>query len=186
MKICPFIFACLLGSSVAAQTLSYKTWNPAQESFNSIQGKGWPGQTSSYYDRLPAKAEKTVRGDVWDLSRNSAGMSVRFRTDAEEIVVRYAVTGELSMPHMESIGVSGVDLYSKTIDGEWLWCGGRFNFGDTIVCRFAKLDGKDAHVANREYTLYLPLYNTVKWMEIQVPQQNAFSALWVKFWGFNT
>lgn len=177
MKFNLFIFACLLGSSVAAQPLSYKTWNPALESFNTIQGKGWPGQTRSYYDRLPAKAEKMVRDDVWDLSRNSAGMSVRFRTDAEEIVVRYTVTGELNMPHMESIGVSGVDLYSKTIDGEWRWCGGRFKFGDTIVCRFTKLDGKDGHVPNREYTLYLPLYNTVKWMEIRVPEQNAFSAL---------
>src|SRR3954454_22409924 len=46
-----------------------------------VEGKGWQ-QTKSFYDRLPAKAEGVVRAPVWNLSRHSTGMCVRFVTDA--------------------------------------------------------------------------------------------------------
>src|SRR5687768_11373652 len=46
-----------------------------------VEGKGWQ-ETARYYDRLPAKAESTVRPPVWTLSRHSAGMLARFETDA--------------------------------------------------------------------------------------------------------
>src|SRR4029453_995149 len=42
-----------------------------------LEGKGW-GDTKNYFDRFPTKAEVKVRPEVWSLSRNSAGMAVRF------------------------------------------------------------------------------------------------------------
>ena len=30
---------------------------------------------------------------------------------------------------MPAIGVSGVDLYSRSINGKWLWAAGKFSFG---------------------------------------------------------
>ena len=155
----------------------YTTWNPAKDSMRVLEGQAWPGEVKSFYDRLPAKAETIVRTPVWNLSRNSAGMQLRFQTNADEIVVRYAVTGPLQMAHMPSTGVSGVDLYSKTIDGKWLWAAGKYAFGDTIVYRFTNLSTNDQHVKDREYNLYLPLYNSVKWMEISYPKQSSFKPL---------
>src|SRR5437016_11675143 len=46
-----------------------------------VEGQGWK-DTKDPFDRLPAKAEKTVRPPVWNLSRHSAGLCVRFVTDA--------------------------------------------------------------------------------------------------------
>jgi lysophospholipase L1-like esterase len=81
------------------------------------------------------------------------------------------------MPHMPATGVSGLDLYSKNIDGKWQWAAGIFSFGDTITYKFSNLVTNDRHVKNRDYTLYLPLYNSVKWMEISVPQTTLFTPL---------
>lgn len=82
------------------------------------------------------------------------------------------------MPHMPSTGVSGVDLYAKNGDGEWLWCGGKYSFRDTVKYDFQNLQPNDQyHQSGREYRLYLPLYNRVKWLEIGVPEDAIFEAL---------
>jgi hypothetical protein len=153
---------------------AYRTWNPATDTLKVLEGRAWPGELIDFYDRLPSRAQQTVRGPVWGLSKNSAGLQLRFQTNADEIIVRYTVAGSLQMPHMPATGVSGVDLYAKTIDGKWQWAGGKFSFGDTIVYRFTNLVTTDQHVGNREYTLYLPLYNSVKWMEITTPTESFF------------
>jgi len=87
------------------------------------------------------------------------------------------VGGGIQMPHMPATGVSGLDLYSKTIDGKWLWCAGRFSFGDTIMYRFTNLPVNDQHVDNLEYTLYLPLYNSIKWLVIEAPEESSFKPI---------
>ena len=162
------------------KTIEYKTWNPANDTMQVLEGQAWPHEVKDFYDRLPAKAEQSVREAVWKLSKNSAGLQMRFQTNASEIIIKYQVTGALQMPHMPATGVSGVDLYSKTIDGNWLWAAGRFSFGDTITYHFNNLLPNDQHVNNREYTLYLPLYNSVKWMEITVPKDAMFKPLAVR------
>jgi hypothetical protein len=61
------------------------------------------------YDRLPARAKATVRPPVWSLSHNSAGMCVRFVTDAIAIHARWALRSKnLAMPHVPATGVSGL------------------------------------------------------------------------------
>lgn len=158
----------------------YKTWYPAADSVNVLEGRAWPGEVKDFYDRLPAKAKNAVREAVWNLSKSSAGMQLRFQSDANEITIKYIVTGAKQMAHMPAIGVSGVDLYSRSINGKWLWAAGKFSFGDTVIYRYSALDGKDQGVANREYTLFLPLYNTVTWMEVTVPKQSYFKPLPVR------
>jgi len=170
----------VVGSSFAQAPRAFKTWIPANDSVSALEGRGWTTGIKNYYDRLPAKAEKTVRPPVWSLSNNSAGMSLRFRSDADEIVVKYVVAGDKQMWHMPGTGVSGVDLYAKNIDGQWLWCAGKYDTKDTIVCRFSKLKKQDQHVKNFEYTLYLPLYNSVKWLSVSVPEGRLLQPLPVR------
>ncbi|GAB3906950.1 SGNH/GDSL hydrolase family protein [Larkinella knui] len=153
-------------------------WNPAEAEFPVIEGQGWRGKDlQNPYDRLPAEAEKSVRKAVWDLSRNATGLMIRFRASTDKVTVRYVVSGRQSMPHMSATGVSGVDLYAGTSDGDWLWCNGKYTFGDTIQYQFANMEAAER---GREFRLYLPLYNTVKWLEIGVPKGVTLTPLPVR------
>jgi hypothetical protein len=141
------------------------TWVDAQTL--TIEGKGWPA-TEAPYDRLPAKAKGVVRDAVWQLSRNSAGLCVRFQTAAETVHVKWEVTGGLAMPHMPATGVSGVDLYART-DRGWHFVGnGR---PETAANEAVFYAGKAA-----ELCLYLPLYNATKSVQIGVPAGQAVTA----------
>lgn len=155
-----------------AQNRNFHYYNPAKDPVHLIEGQGWPDEAANSYDRLPERIQNQVRKPVWDLSKNSAGLQLHFETDAPEIVIKYVVSGQLQMPHMPATGVSGVDLYAQDDDGNWLWAAGRFSFGDTITYRYNNLNS-----GKREYTLYFPLYNTVRWMEIGVPENNHFTPL---------
>ena len=169
MKTFKFLFSALccmvLSSSLSAQ-INWK--NPMNEDFQVLRGQGWQDELKGTYYRFPNKAEKTVRPPVWRLSRQSAGMSIVFRSNAPEIKIRYTVGGGLNMPHMPSTGVSGVDMYATDIDGRKRWCAGRYAFKDTITYTYSKLWYATTPSKGYEYEVYLPLYNSVKWLEVGV------------------
>jgi lysophospholipase L1-like esterase len=168
-----FIIWCLFCFQYCfSQGSRYFFYDASKDPATIIEGQAFPNEVKDFYDRLPARAEKTVRKAVWDLSKNSAGLQLHFISDASEILVKYAVGGSLQMPHMPATGVSGVDLYARDEKNHWLWAAGKWSFGDTVVYRFTNLSP-----VKREYVLYLPLYNTVKWMQIAVPAKNVFTPL---------
>ena len=156
------------GTANSQVTAGYKWWDPSTSGFPVLEGQAWPGETADYYDRLPAKAEKAVRPDVWNLSRNGAGLYIKFNSNANEFIVRYKVeSSNYAMPHMPATGVSGVDLYALTQGGKWVWAPGKYKFGDTIEYRFSNIEvDPDFKGRDCEFRLFLPLYNSVKWMQI--------------------
>lgn len=166
-KLLCSLLLCLAALSVSAQ---WKWYNPMDAGFPVIQNQGFTNEIGKTYSRLPDRAKDVVRGAVWDLSRNSAGLAVYFYSNAPQIKVRYTVSGGYSMPHMPSTGVSGVDMYSINSDGQWNLCSGNFSFGDTIQYTYNGLGKDKYHDRGFEYRIYLPLYNSVKWMEIGVPE----------------
>ena len=134
-----------------------------------VEGQGWV-ETKAPFDRLPAKADGVVRAPVWGLSRHSAGLAVRFTTDATAIHARWTLTSaNLAMPHMPATGVSGLDLYVKTPEGKWRWLANGRPTAQTNTAALAQgmPEGK------REYLLYLPLYNGVSSVEIGIPKGKA-------------
>jgi hypothetical protein len=135
-----------------------------------VEGQGWQ-DTKAPFDRLPARAEGMVRDPVWNLSRNSAGLAVRFVTAADSIHARWTLTSaKLEMTHMPATGVSGVDLYVKH-DGQWRWLAvGQPKAQSNSV----KLVGP-LPKGTREFLLYLPLYNGVSAVEIGTPKEQAIS-----------
>ena len=169
MKTCKNLLSTIcfmvLSFSLSAQ-IHWK--NPMEEDFQILRGQGWQDELKGTYYRFPDKAEKTVRPPVWRLSRQSAGMSIVFRSNAPEIKIRYTVRGGLNMPHMPSTGVSGVDMYATDIDGRKRWCAGRYAFKDTITYTYSKLWYATTPSKGYEYEVYLPLYNSVKWLEVGV------------------
>ena len=131
-----------------------------------VEGKGWT-DTEQYFDRLPAAARRQVRPAVWDLSRHTAGMSARFITDASDIHVRYSLIDKrLAMPHMPATGVSGVDLYAEDTHGIDRWVAVSQPEEQTVETILAQ----NIRPGERPYTLYFPLYNGVKSMEIGLPE----------------
>lgn len=140
-----------------------------------VEGKGWEAaETEKYFDRLPQRAKSEVRGPVWSLSRHSAGMLARFRTNADTISVDYKLTSSrLALPHMPATGVSGVDLYAVDDTGQSRW---------VAVSRPTSQSVKTPLVGNllagaRDYTVYLPLYNGVEFLRIGVPAGATFEPI---------
>jgi hypothetical protein len=131
-----------------------------------VEGRAFD-DTEAYFDRLPARAKGTVRDAVWNLSRHSAGMCVRFVSDAADIHVRWTLRSErLAMPHMAATGVSGIDLYVRDDNGKWRWLAvGR---PTTFPVNKQQLVSS-LPLGRREYRLYLPLYNGVEQVEIGLP-----------------
>jgi hypothetical protein len=131
-----------------------------------LEGQGWT-DVKGPFDRLPAKAEKLVRPPVWGLSRQSAGLCVRFLSDAPAIHARWTVTSEnLAMPHMPATGVSGLDLYARDDKGKWSWVANGRPGGKTTTALLAG----SLPPGEREYMIYLPLYNGTASLEIGVPK----------------
>lgn len=136
-----------------------------------VEGQGWdPNYLASRYDRLPAKAENIVRAPVWNLSRDSAGMSFRFNTDATSFTIRYRLGDNgIAMPHMPATGVSGVDLYALDNDGKWKWVS-----VSRPAAQDAKLEVSGLDPGKRTYLAYLPLYNSVTKIEVGIPAGAVF------------
>ncbi|MBM4059884.1 MAG: hypothetical protein FJ265_02155 [Planctomycetes bacterium] len=130
-----------------------------------IEGRAFADRKAPY-DRLPARAEATVRKEVWDLSRDSAGMVVRLSTASPELHVRYRLTrSRLAMAHMPATGVSGVDLYGHG-GGRWRWIEVTRPAAQDVT---AKLFGPRPAGEARPFLLYLPLHNGVEKLELGVP-----------------
>ena len=130
-----------------------------------IEGRGWSDVTRPF-SRLPDRAQEHVREVVWKLAQDSAGLYVEFTTDATSLRFEVVLKDDaLAMPHMPASGVSGLDLYARDVDGEWSWVRGtqpsKKEYGATVR---GLLSGE------REYRLYLPLYNGVDSLRIGVPK----------------
>jgi lysophospholipase L1-like esterase len=180
-SFCYILLLAFISHFSFAQTTQFSWWNPANSASPVIEGQAWSKEVKDKYDRLPARAEKLVRKQVWDLSTQSAGLMIRFRANSGEIRVRYAVGGKQALLHMPATGVSGVDLYAISNNGDWRWCSAKYAFGDTITYNFRNIEPVDStHKLGREYRLFLPLYNNVTWLEIGVPEGTRFEPLPVR------
>ena len=164
-RLLSILILCMVCLSAGAE---WKWQNPMNAGFPVIQNQGWPDEIGQTYVRLPDRAQPEIREAVWNLSRNSAGLAIHFYSNSPQIKVRYGVNGGYAMPHMPSTGVSGIDMYRIDSDGKWDICTGNYAFGDTVQYSFYDLGKDKYHNRGGEYRIYLPLYNTVNWLEIGV------------------
>lgn len=140
-----------------------------------VEGRAWPEmERKRWFDRLPAVADGKVTAAVWGLSRDSAGMMVRFKTDAAAIWADYTLLKEkLNGANMTPIGASGLDLYARDEKGQWRWAG--VARPDKKTVRQEIIGGLAPGL--REYAIYLPLYNGVENLSIGVAPDAKFEAL---------
>jgi hypothetical protein len=172
MRLCILIFLfiplCLLANKVGINSLftqnsTIKWWKPSDSQFPTIDGQFWSSEMQDSLFGLPPHAEPLVRKPVWNLAKNSAGLFIRFVSNAPHITVRYKVSGNIAMNHMPATGVSGVDLYAIDSDSEWHSCAGKFSFKDTITYTFEKLKtSDDYHKLGREYTFWAFIHGEIE------------------------
>ena len=117
----------------------------------------------SPYDRLPLSYKDSVRKPVWDLSKSSAGLSIRFLSNSSTISAKWEVLNDFKMNHMADTGIKGIDLYFKN-ENQWQYLAtgrpeGFFN-EYTLV--------QNMNNELREYKIFLPLYDGVKNIEIGI------------------
>ncbi len=115
------------------------------------------------YDRLPLSLKNIVREPVWNLSKCSSGLSIRFLTNSSSIKVKWTVLNDFKMNHMAETGIKGIDLYYNNK--------GTFEYLNT-----ARPQGKENEyllMQNmteelREFKMFLPLYDGIENIEVGI------------------
>ena len=149
----------ILSGSASAQNVVY-----TDASVFPLYGKV-SEQTNERYERLPSSLEGVSREPVWYLGRHSAGLFIRFRSNSTSIHARWESTFNNTMTHMTDTGAKGLDLYAL-VDGEWRHvCSAQPQGKKSERCIIADMDPVE-----REYMLYLSLYDGVKSLEIGVDE----------------
>ncbi|MBO1363497.1 hypothetical protein JHU38_06880 [Prevotella sp. A2931] len=163
------VLGLVLSSVLSAQI---KWFSPMSGSVPAVFGRAWNAEIGNCYDRLPERLRASVPKAVWELSHHGSGLSVRFVTDARNIYIRYGLADARTLHNMSDINSSGVDLYARTGHGRYHWVGNHMNYSfgktekDTLETVYKDLSVK----GSTEYELYLPNYNSVKWLEVGVDE----------------
>ena len=172
-------YLLLLAFIASMQLNAQVEWkNPMAEPECCISGRAWNAEMGQTYHRIPDRFQATLPKNVWNLSKQGAGMHIRFSSTSKTIRVRFGVaTAGAWMKNMPPMGHSGVDLYGKTADGKTHWIGihGMGSWKkDTITYEWSNLTVPSYKSRGIEYTLYLPGYNTLKYLEIGIDKGADF------------
>ncbi len=163
-----FIYTFSLAQQAPAKKDNSKYYG--KESFL-IEGTGVAeADKESPYDRLPASYQSKVRKPVWGLSKNSAGISLRFNTNSSSIKVKWGVLNDIKMNHMPETGIKGVDLYCK-VNGVWTYV----NTGRPTGKENSATLTSSLVPGEREFKLYLPLYDGTTHVEIGIDSASTIS-----------
>jgi hypothetical protein len=161
-KIIIFFLLNILSNSLLAQELDTKkaTINYFGKAHFLIEGSGIPeSEKESPYDRLPITSKEKVRKAVWDLSKNSAGITLRFISNSSQIKIKWDLLNDTRMNHM----AEGIDLYTR-INGEWKYV----NTGKPTGKRNEAILVSTMPQENREFKVWLPLYDGITNIEIGI------------------
>jgi len=148
--------ALLLSFTTKAQTVYYDA------SAFPLLGK-ISDSTETRYERLPAYLKNVSRKAVWDLGKNTAGLAIRFCSDSRQISAKWEVLNDFSMNHMALTGIKGLDLYCLE-NGVWTFV----NSARPIAKKSEATIISNMEKKEREYMLYLPLYDGVISLEIGI------------------
>lgn len=127
-------------------------------------------QTATLYERLPDSLENISRKPLWELGLNTAGLAIRFRSNSPTIAVKWETRFNNVMNHMTATGIKGLDLYCLQ-NNHWFFVNSarptdKIN-STTII--------SNMKVEEREYMLYLPLYDGIVSLSIGVDSLSSLS-----------
>ncbi len=164
-----YLISLTLHLSVFAQTKYYDA-----SQFQLI-GKISP-ETETLYERLPANLKDNCREPVWNLGKHTSGLAIRFKTNSTQISAKWEVLTNNHMDHMTDLGIKGIDLYAwETNHWQYVNSGrpsGKIN-ETKIISNMSPID--------REYLLYLPLYDGLVSLSIGVDSLSIIGIPKLKF-----
>ena len=167
------VFAALL-CILPLRAQSDKSYEWTDATTLTIGGK-LTSDTSAPYSRLPESLKDKTTPKIWELGQSSSGIYVKFRSDAPEFVIRWSLGKQMGSSVMSRINYMGLDLY--------YWDGARWKFAYPCkpgsradeqyetICTFDRLPAGE-----REYMLYLSMYNAVKTLQIGVEKPYSLAA----------
>lgn len=127
--------------------------------------------TEAHYVRLPDSLINISRPPLWELSRNSAGMAIRFRSNSTQIALKWETLINFHMNHMTDVGVKGLDLYCWEENKNWRFINSARPTGkSTQVTLIANMQPQE-----REFMLYLPLYDGLTSLSIGVDSMSVIT-----------
>ena len=135
-------------------------WDVTEKPFE-ISGFPWMNEDGQYC-RIRQTALNRLSKDLNSLAWCTSGGMVRFRTDSRRISIRAELSESINYSHMPASGTSGFDFYKGAGKDKSFVKNIRPEGGDTIVAgEIGVPDGEPD-----EWTLYFPLYNGVKKLEL--------------------
>ena len=141
------IYLLFCSFSIGYTQSEKKWWKPSDHEFQVIEGQAWPLQTPSPFNRLPNRIASKIDPQIWALAKNSTGLMIRFRSNAEEIKIRYRLNDKipLQMDHLPATLMSGLDMYAIDSDGEEHYCAPERNFGESVIYSYSNLNPNDIY-----------------------------------------
>lgn len=131
-----------------------------------IDGLPWIKENQGKFIRLPQRAKLTVSEGVWNLACQPSGARIRFKTDSTMLKLKIqhgSENGRISMHHMSSVAVSGIDLYEGVPGAMDFWASNNPKSANDV---YESTYFKGIPEKEREFTLYLPSYNKLSILEI--------------------
>jgi hypothetical protein len=162
-KISSFIFFLLLFSCskrLTAQDSILYSFVDANDL--TVSGRAF-SVNQRLFHRMDSAHMKMVPRRVSELSTNSAGICVTFKTNAKNIKLKWILGSYQTLWNMTPMAVNGIDLYGLK-DRNWQYISSARPLSDSNEAVIINnLDG-----VMRHYRLYLPLYTELKSLHIGV------------------
>lgn len=167
------LFAALAMITAAARTVWH---NPLEGPEPHLCGRAWNAETGRNYARFPERFKATMPPGIWSLSRQSAGLMVRFRTTSPDIHIRYKLSAVGGYKNMAPLNHQGVDMYATDADGHTRWLGNHmgWSFKDTITISYRQIRTPVYPKRGMDYQVYLPPYSVTAMVEIGVEEGSDF------------
>ena len=156
MRTIIFTLFCALSFLIKAQTVYHDA------SQFPLLGK-ISDATETRYERLPARLKGVSRDPVWSLGKNTASLAIRFCSNSPQLSVRWESLNNSVMNHMAPTGIKGLDLYCLEKD-KWVYV----NTARPTEKKSETVIAENMEKKEREFMLYLPLYDGVVSIEIGI------------------
>ncbi|MBE8713035.1 SGNH/GDSL hydrolase family protein [Sphingobacterium hungaricum] len=161
-----FILILCLAYSAFAQKKSI--YYPIDEKF--MIGK--IEKTPELFHRIDTSAYAGLPKRVSYLATHAAGLAVGFKSSSTKIRLKWCVKGNGANGNLTPIAQKGFDLYIKH-NGKWQFAGAaapKDTCSDVEI--ISNMDGSE-----KEFLLYLPLYDELKNLEVAVDENTTISAI---------
>ena len=127
--------------------------------------------TCNPYTRMPLDIAKNINDGIYWLSKNTAGIRIKFRTNSPYIAIHCERNNGFKMPHMTDACQSGFDLYRITENNEQHFIS---MFMPPVDCGKGYDSVVNLSGIMTDYVINFPLYNDVDLLYIGVKEGSDF------------